>query len=168
MLTWSGTSKKKETVMIAVPKIIVQILAPTASKYDVSSTAMSSILFQTVSAGAGDIASLPLSRRQVERSTKASLTEKAINIKKTLMKTARDKYWVCHFDGKQLAEFKKLLEFVKKLAVVNDAGERGVKGIQEVVGKTTKESLRQDMLLTTAEERKLHAKREGEREGDQG
>ena len=45
------------------------------------------------------------------------------------------------------------------MAVVNDAGERGVKGIQEVVGKTSIESLRQDMLLTTAEDRKLHPNR---------
>ena len=34
-----------------------------------------------------------------------------------------------------------------------------MKGIQEVVGKTTSESLRQDMLVTNAEERKLHANR---------
>ena len=62
-------------------------------------------------------------------------------------------------EWEKFSGYQKFSEFVKKLAVVNDAGERGVKGIQEVVGKTTKESLRQDMLVTTAEERKLHPNR---------
>ena len=62
-------------------------------------------------------------------------------------------------EWEKFSGFQKFLEFVKKLAVVNDAGERGVKGIQEVVGKTTNESLRQDMLVTAAEERKLHPNR---------
>ena len=96
--------KKAETVNIEVPKNIVQLLAPTASRYDISSTALSSILLQTVAAGGGDIASLPLSRRQVERSTKASIADNATSIKEKFMATARDKLLVCHFDGKQLSE----------------------------------------------------------------
>ena len=48
---------------------------------------------------------MPLSRRQVERSTKASISANAINIKEIFKHTARDMYLVCHFDGKQLAEF---------------------------------------------------------------
>ena len=96
--------KKAETVNIEVPKNIVQLLAPTASRYDISSTALSSILLQTVAAGGGDISSLPLSRRQVERSTKASIADNATSIKEKFMTTARDKFLVCHFDGKQLAE----------------------------------------------------------------
>ena len=44
---------------------------------------------------------------------------------------------------------------MRKLLVVNDAGERGVKAIQEVVGRTTHEPLRQDMMVTHSEERKL-------------
>ena len=55
--------------------------------------------------------------------------------------------------------YQKFFDWAKKLAVVNDAGERGVKGIQEVVGKTTKEALRQDMLVSTAEDSKLHPNR---------
>ena len=60
--------------------------------------------------------------------------------------------------------FLKFNNFAKNLTVVNDSGERGVKGIQEVVGKTSKESLRQDMLLVTAEDRKSHRNR-GKGEG---
>ena len=55
--------------------------------------------------------------------------------------------------------YQKFAKFVKKLAVVNDAGERGVKAIQEVVGKTTLEPLRQDMMVTNSEERKLYPNR---------
>ena len=55
--------------------------------------------------------------------------------------------------------YEKFLNIVQNLAVVNDAGERGVKAIQEVVGKTTKEALRQSMLLTTSEDRKKHPNR---------
>ena len=62
-------------------------------------------------------------------------------------------------DWERFYGYQKFVNFASKVAVVNDAGERGVKGIQEVVGKTTKESLRQDMLLTNAEERKLHPNR---------
>ena len=61
--------------------------------------------------------------------------------------------------SEKFSGYKKFFEFVKKLAVLNDAGESRAKGIQEVVGKTTKESLRQDILVTTAEERKLHPNR---------
>ena len=43
--------------------------------------------------------------------------------------------------------------------MVNDAGERGVKAAQEVVKKTTKEHLRQDMILSTAEQRVNHPNR---------
>jgi hypothetical protein len=45
------------------------------------------------------------------------------------------------------------------MAVVNDAGERGVKAIQEVMGRTTLEPLRQDMLVTHSEERKHYPNR---------
>ena len=62
-------------------------------------------------------------------------------------------------EWEKFSGFLKFNNFAKKLAVVNDSGERGVKGIQEVVGKTSKESLRQDMLLVTAEERKSHQNR---------
>ena len=91
--------------MIEVPKNIVQILAPTASRYDISSTALSSILLQTVSAGGGDISSLPLSRRQVERSAKASITESSTSIKERFVIMVKGMFLICHFDGKQLAEF---------------------------------------------------------------
>jgi hypothetical protein len=39
-------------------------------------------------------------------------------------------------EWEKFSGYKKFFEFVKKLAVLNDAGERGVKGIHEVVGKT--------------------------------
>ena len=50
--------------------------------------------------------------------------------------------------------YQKFSNFVLKVAVVNDAGERGVKAIQEVVSRTTSEALRQDMMVTHGEERK--------------
>ena len=62
-------------------------------------------------------------------------------------------------DWEKFSGYQKFVKFVSRVAVVNDAGERGVKGVQEVVGKTSKESVRQDMLLTNAEERRLHPNR---------
>ena len=97
--------KRKGTVMIEVPRDIVKILAPTASRYDVSSTALSSILLQTVSAGGGDIHSLPLSRRQVERSSNVSISQQASSIKEIFKNIAKNMFFICHFDGKQLLEF---------------------------------------------------------------
>ena len=91
--------------MIEVPKNVIHILSSTASRYNISSTALFSILLQTVSAGGGDISSLPLSRRQVERSTKASITETSMTIREKFKDTAKDIFLVYHFDGKQLAEF---------------------------------------------------------------
>ena len=90
---------------IEIQKNIVQILAPTANRYDVSSTALSSILLQTVSVGGGNIDTLPLSRRQVERTTKSSISKLAGDVKETFKETAKDKLFVVHFDGKQLEEF---------------------------------------------------------------
>ena len=58
-----------------------------------------------MSAGGGDIASLPLSRRQVERSSKSSISENATSIKEKFKNIAGPLFLVCHFDGKQLAEF---------------------------------------------------------------
>ena len=69
-------------------------------------------------------------------------------------------------EWEKFSGFLRFNHFAKNLAVVNDSGTRGVKGIQEVVGKTTKESLRQYMLLVTAEERKSHPNR-GKSEGTQ-
>ena len=92
-------NKKKDTVMIEVPRDIVKILAPTASRYDVSSTALSSILLQTVSAGGGDINSLPLSRRQVERSSNVSISQQASSIKEIFKNIAKNMFFICHFDG---------------------------------------------------------------------
>ena len=83
--------------MIEVPKNIVQILAPTASRYDISSTALSSILLQTVSVGGGDISSLPLSRAQVERSTKDSITGTSASIKENFKNKVQGMFLVCHF-----------------------------------------------------------------------
>lgn len=98
--------KKKETsVTIEVPKNIVELLAPTANRYDVSSTALSTLLLQTVAAGGGNIDCLPLSRRQVERSSKKSIHEHAENVKESFKDKSKDKFFVCHFDGKQLKEF---------------------------------------------------------------
>ena len=39
-------------------------------------------------------------------------------------------------EWEKFSGYKKFFEFVKKLAVLNDAGESRVKGMQEVVGKT--------------------------------
>ena len=97
--------KKEKSVTIEVPKNIVEILAPTANRYDVSSTALSTLLLQTVAAGGGNIDCLPLSRRQVERSSKKSIHEHAENVKESCKENAKDKFFVCHFDGKQLKEF---------------------------------------------------------------
>ena len=98
-------NRRAENVPIKVPKNIVQVLAPTASIYNVSHTALSSILLQTVAAGGGDISSLPLSRRQVERNSKISVTEYASGVREAFIAAAKDKFFVCHFDGKQLEEF---------------------------------------------------------------
>ena len=104
-MTGKKRKKKENTVTFEIPKNIVQILAPTANRYDVSSTALSSILLQTVSVGGGNIDTLPLSRRQVERTTKSSISKFAGDVKETFKKTAKDKLFVVHFDGKQLEEF---------------------------------------------------------------
>ena len=98
-------NKKDDSVTIEVPKNIVEILAPTANRYDVSSTALSSLLLQTVAVGGGSIDTLPLSRRQVERTSKKSLHSYADNVKEAFKEIAKDKFFVCHFDGKQLEEF---------------------------------------------------------------
>ena len=49
--------------------------------------------------------------------------------------------------------YKKFADFVKSLAVVNDSAERGVKLIQDFVGSTSDESLRQDMMLAVSDHR---------------
>ena len=98
-------SRRADTVTIQLPRNIVQVLAPTASRYDVSHTALSSLLLQTVAAGGGDIDSLPLSRRQVERNSKVSVTEYAAGVREAFVISARGKKFICHFDGKQLLEF---------------------------------------------------------------
>ena len=59
-------------------------------------------------------------------------------------------------DWNKFTGYQKFSHFVLNVAVVNDGGERGVKGIQEVVSKTKKEDLRQNMLLSNAEERKQY------------
>ena len=98
-------SKRPDTVSIEVPRNIVQVLAPTASRYEVSHTALASILLQTVSVGGGDISSLPLSRRQVERNSKVSIQEYASEVREAFIVASRDKLFICHFDGKQLEDF---------------------------------------------------------------
>ena len=97
--------KIPEKVAIEVPRNIVQVLAPTCSRYKVSHTALSSILLQTVSVGGGDINSLPLSRRQVERNSKVSVEEYASEVREAFVLEAKSKLFVCHFDGKQLADY---------------------------------------------------------------
>ena len=62
-------------------------------------------------------------------------------------------------DWNKFSGYKKFENYVNNLLVVNDAGERGVKAAQEVVHKTTNEPLRQDMIITTAEQRKHHPHR---------
>ena len=98
-------NRRAETVSIQIPRNIVQVLAPTASRYEVSHTALSSILLQTVAASGGDINSLPLSRRQVERNSKVSVTQYASGVREAFVLAARGKKFICHFDGKQLLEF---------------------------------------------------------------
>ena len=65
-----------------------------------SSTALSSILLQTVSAGGGKIDSLPLSRRQVEHTIKKTIDVFADTVKEAFKEAAKDKFFVCHIDGK--------------------------------------------------------------------
>ena len=97
--------KKEDTVTLQIPTNIVKVLAPTAMRYDVSSTALTTLLLKTVSAGGGDIDKLPLSRRQVERTTKKSISNYADDVKEAFKDNAKDKFFVVHFDGKQIEEF---------------------------------------------------------------
>ena len=60
-------------------------------RYDVSSTALTTLLLKTVSAGGGDIDKLPLSRRQVERTTKKSISNYADDVKEAFKDYAKDK-----------------------------------------------------------------------------
>ena len=50
--------------------------------------------------------------------------------------------------------FRKFKDFVSNLTVVNDPAERGVKLVQEYVESSTNESLRQDLMIVVAEDRK--------------
>ena len=97
--------KKENSVTVQIPTNIVKILAPTATRYDVSSTALTTLLLKTVTAGGGDIDNLPLSRRQVERTSKQSINKYADDIKEAFKAGAKDKLFVVHFDGKQIQDF---------------------------------------------------------------
>ena len=57
------------------------------------------------------------------------------------------------------AGYRRFSKFVRKLQVVNDSAERAVKATEQVVGKTTIETVRQDMLLTNCEDRKINPNR---------
>ena len=67
------------------------------------------------------------------------------------------KFRSCEWE--KFSGFKKFQHFVKHLAVVNDNGERGVKAVQEVIGRTRLEPHRQNLLLSIADERKSHPNR---------
>ena len=92
-------------INVKVPKNIVEILAPTASRYNVSSTALSAILLKTVSAGGGDIERLPLSIRQTERNMKKTLQNYTSEIQDNFTMKVQDKWLIVHFDGKKIKEF---------------------------------------------------------------
>ena len=57
-----------------------------------------------------------------------------------------------------MSGFKKFSSLVKKLSVVNDPAERGVKLIQDFVNTTQDEEIRQWRMLSAADQRKKHSK----------
>ena len=62
-------------------------------------------------------------------------------------------------EWKIFAGYRRFFDLTRKLQVVNDSAERTVKATEQVVGKTTIETIRQDMLLTNCEDRKIHPNR---------
>ena len=106
-------------INVKVPKNIVEILAPTASRYNVSSTALSAILLKTVSAGGGDIERLPISIRQNERNMKKTLQNYTLEIQDNFTMKVQDKWLVVHFDRKKIKEFTANTKtFAERLPVV--------------------------------------------------
>ena len=57
-----------------------------------------------------------------------------------------------------MSGFRKFSELVKKLTIVNDPAERGVKLIQDFVNTTQDEDIRQWRMLSGADQRKKHSK----------
>ena len=107
-------SPRDKTVSIRIPVNIVDILAPTAIRYNVSSTALSSILGQTVQAGGGYIDDLPISVRQVERNVKKSIHNISESAIQSFKEDAKNLLFICHFDGKQLEEFTEGIKVTKE------------------------------------------------------
>ena len=50
--------------------------------------------------------------------------------------------------------YRDFVKFVKNISVVNDTAERGVKLIQDFVGISSNEKLRQELMLAISEHRK--------------
>ena len=53
-----------------------------------------------------------------------------------------------------MSGYREFEEFVSGLTVVNDPAERGIKLVEDFVGRTRNESLRQDLFLAISQHRK--------------
>ena len=136
--------KKSNVVPLIVPINIGKDLAPTASWYGISSTALSATLASLINNSSGTTDDFSISKRSILRQKKSSISKTACKIKDNFIILAKGKSLTVHFDSKIMVEMKELgKEKVERVAVLissPDLSESQLLGIL-IVKDGTAESL---------------------------
>ncbi|XP_065654686.1 uncharacterized protein LOC136081307 [Hydra vulgaris] len=144
--------RKSNVVPLIVPKNIGKDLAPTASRYGISSTALSATLASLINNSSGTTDDFSISKRSILRQKKLSIRKTAFNIKDNFITLAKGKSLTVHFDSKIMLEMKELgKEKVERVAVLisspdlSDSQLLGIliveDGTAESLGKAIKKTL---------------------------
>ncbi|XP_047122606.1 uncharacterized protein LOC124806080 [Hydra vulgaris] len=111
--------KKSNAVPLIVPKNIGKDLAPTASQYRISSTALSATFASLINNSSGTTDDFSISERSILRQKKSSISTTACKIKDNFIILAKGKSLTLCFDSKIMVELKKIgKEKVERLAVL--------------------------------------------------
>ncbi|XP_065682478.1 uncharacterized protein LOC124816317 [Hydra vulgaris] len=105
--------KKYNAVPLIVPKNIGKDLAPTASRYGISSTALSATLASLINNSSRTSDDFSISKRSILRQKKSSISATACKIKDNFIILAKGKSLTVHFDSIIMVELEKLVK--KKL-----------------------------------------------------
>nr|XP_047122608.1 uncharacterized protein LOC124806081 [Hydra vulgaris] len=145
-------NKKSNAVPLTVPKNIRKDLAPTASQYRISSTALSATLASLINNSSGTTDDFSISKRSILRQKKSSISTTACKIKDNFIILAKGKSLTLCFDSKIMVELREIgKEKVERLAVLissPDLSESQLLGIlivkdgtAESLGKAIKKTL---------------------------
>ena len=144
--------RKSNVVPLIVPKNIGKHLAPTASRYGTSLTALSATLASLINNSSGTTDDFSISKRSILRQKKLIKRKTACNIKDNFITLAKGKSFTVHFESKIMLEMKELgKEKVERVAVLissPDLSESQLLGIlivkdgtAESLGKAIKKTL---------------------------